>query len=175
MRDSRKKALKDSTTVYYWSIRLLPKSVRDDVFKLFYFTKLVNDCVNLEPTDAVVFEHIEKRWKSVRADLSRRKVATPLDDSAAEHALAYIAYIVHRYRCDAAWVDAYLVAMRLDLQKRQFRGYKDTMSYMYGSAETISLILAKDYEPARRVLIIGSCSGKSHAVYSYDFRYVGGL
>jgi len=138
-----KNIFKNGSTTYYWSSRFFPKGVRDDVFKLYSFVRVVDDFVDQVPSDIKNFEYIEKRWKTVKKDLSTGKVATALDDSVSERVLANIAYIVHRHGCDPEWVDAFLQSMRWDVQKHQYRALKDTVAYMYGSAEVIGLFMAR--------------------------------
>lgn len=138
-----KNIFKKGSTTYYWSSRFFPKGVRDDVFKLYSFVRVVDDYVDQVPSDLEKFEYIEHRWKSIKKDLVNGKVPAPLNGSKDERVLANIAYIVHRHRCDPAWVDAFLKSMRWDVQKHQYRALKDTIEYMYGSAEVIGLCMAR--------------------------------
>jgi phytoene synthase len=134
---------KNGSTTYYWSSRFFPKGVRDDVFKLYSFVRVVDDFVDQVPSDIEKFTYIEHRWKTIRVQLKKGEVPTPLDESTEERVLANIAYIVHRHRCDVAWIDAFLQSMRWDVQKHQYRALKDTIDYMYGSAEVIGLCMAR--------------------------------
>lgn len=138
-----KNIFKNGSTTYYWSSRFFPKGVRDDVFKLYSFVRVVDDFVDQVPSDVKNFEYIERRWQTIKQDLTLQKVAAPLDDSVSERVLANIAYIVHRHKCDPAWVDAFLKSMRWDVQKHEYRALKDTIDYMYGSAEVIGLFMAR--------------------------------
>ncbi len=135
--------LNSGNATYYWSSRFFPKGVRDDVFKLYSFVRTVDDFVDQMPSDVKKFEYIEKRWKTIKKEVAKGVVSAPLDDSASERALANIAYIVHRHNCDPAWVDAFLKSMRWDVQKHQYRSLKDTLEYIYGSAEVIGLFMAR--------------------------------
>ncbi len=126
---------------YFWRSRLLPKPVRDDAFKLYSFVSTVRGYALVQRVEE--FEAIEHRWKTIAAELDKRRVPTPLDDSASEHVLANMAYLVHRHSLDGAWVDAFLKSMRWDLQKHQYRSFKDLQDYMYGSAEVIGLMIVK--------------------------------
>ena len=123
--------------------RFFPKSVRDDVFKLYSFVHTVREFTEVNPPDVTKFEHIEQRWQPIKAELTDRQVPAPLDDSVSERVLANIAYLVHRHSFDLAWVDAFLHSMRWDLQKHQYRSFKDLSMYMYGSSEVVGLMLAR--------------------------------
>lgn len=138
-----KSILKNSHSIYYWSSRFFPKPVRDDVFKLYSFIHTVKEFTDTDVTEVDKFEHIEHRWQTIKTDLAHKRVPSPLDDSASEHVLAYIAYLTHRHGFDPAWIDAFLKSMRWDLQKHQYRSLKDLSDYMYGSSEVIGLMMAR--------------------------------
>jgi 15-cis-phytoene synthase len=131
----------NGSTTYYWSSRFFPKAVRDDVFKLYSFVRVVDDLIDAEIADVATFEYIVKRWKVLKKTLG-----TPhkkRDDSISEHILQNICYVVHRYDCDPAWVDAFLSSMRMDIDNKIYVKLEDTLGYMYGSAEVIGLFMAK--------------------------------
>ena len=134
---------KNSSMSYYWSSRYFPKGTRDDVFKLYSFLRVMSDYARNVPVNIEHFEYIEQRWQSIKKDLQKKIVPTPINDTVDERVLANIAFIVYRHNCDPSWVDAYLKSMRLDLQKRQYRGLKGTLDYMYGSSEVVGLMMAR--------------------------------
>jgi phytoene synthase len=151
-----KDIFKKGSTTYYWSSKFFPKEVRDDVFKLYSFVRVVDDMVDSVPPEIDRFKRIKKRWKTVKKELEKGIVTKPLDDSVDERIIANIAYIVHRYECDVIWVDAFLDSMQMDVDKKQYEKLEDTIEYIYGSAEVIGLFMArimqlpiKPYEYAR--------------------------
>jgi phytoene synthase len=151
-----KDIFKNGSTTYYWSSKFFPRSVRDDVFKLYSFVRVVDDIVDNVPADIARFNKIKKRWITVKKELKNKKVTKPLDDSVDERIIANIAYVVHRYDCDTTWVDAFLDSMQMDVDKKQYTKLEDTLEYIYGSAEVIGLFMArimqlpiKPYEYAR--------------------------
>lgn len=151
-----KNIFKNGSTTYYWSSKFFPRSVRDDVFKLYSFVRVVDDIVDNIPPDIDRFNFIKKRWKTVKKELKDKKVTKPLDDSVEERVIANIAYVVHRHDCDPSWVDSFLDSMQMDVDKKQYRTLEDTLEYIYGSAEVIGLFMArimqlpiKPYEYAR--------------------------
>jgi phytoene synthase len=133
---------KNGSTTYYFSSKFFPKGIRDDVFKLYSFVRVVDDYVDMSPADIESFKYIVRRWQSLKksADFGR---FTPLDDSVAERVLGNICYIVHRFECDPAWVDSFLRSMAMDVRQKRYLKIEDTMEYMYGSAEVIGLLMAK--------------------------------
>lgn len=151
-----KDIFRNGSTTYYWSSKFFPRSVRDDVFKLYSFVRVVDDMVDSVPAEIDRFNNIKKRWITVKKELKKGKVTKPLNDSVDERVIANIAYVVHRYECDTAWVDAFLESMQMDVDKKQYNTLEDTLEYIYGSAEVIGLFMArimqlpiKPYEYAR--------------------------
>ena len=138
-----KQIFKDGSTTYYWSSKFFPKGVRDDVFKLYSFVRVVDDMVDQVPADIKRFERMCQRWKTVKGQLARGKAPGALDDSVDERVLANMVHIVHRFDCEPAWVDAFLDSMRWDTKKRQYKTLDDTIAYIYGSAEVIGLFMAR--------------------------------
>jgi phytoene synthase len=143
MSQLEKDIFKNGSTTYYWSSKFFPKGVRDDVFKLYSFVRVVDDMVDVVPAETNRFNRICERWKTVKKELAQNKVNKPLDESVDEQVLANIAYIVHRYECDPAWVDSFLASMKMDIDKRVYKSINDTIDYIYGSAEVIGLFMAK--------------------------------
>jgi 15-cis-phytoene synthase len=143
MKSIEKNIFKAGSTTYYWSSKFFPKAVRDDVFKLYSFVRVVDDMVDQVPVEKQRFEHMCRRWKTVKKQLQSKHLPTPLNDSVDERVLANIAYVVHRYECDTKWVDAFLASMQMDVDKRSYETLDDTIDYIYGSAEVIGLFMAK--------------------------------
>jgi phytoene synthase len=135
-----KEIFKNGSTTYYWSSKFFPKKVRDDVFKLYSFVRIVDDYVDKPSPDVESFAYITHRWKTAKKDLDN---FAPLDDSIAERVLQNIVYVVHRFDCDPAWVDAFLDSMKMDIDQRKYKTIDDTLEYIYGSAEVIGLFMAK--------------------------------
>jgi 15-cis-phytoene synthase len=143
MSSLEKGIFKKGSTTYYWSSKFFPKGVRDDVFKLYSFVRVVDDTVDVIPADINRFEYICRRWQTVKKELKKGIVTKPLDDSVDEHVLANIAYIVHRYKCKPEWVDSFLESMQMDVDNRKYKSIDDTIDYIYGSAEIIGLFMVK--------------------------------
>lgn len=143
MQNREKEIFKQGSTTYYWSAKFFPKGVRDDVFKLYSFVRVVDDMVDTVPADTRRFTHLKQRWKKISKQLNAGDVPRVLDDSVEEQALYNIAFIVHRYECDSAWVDAFLASMQMDVDKRIYKTLDDTLEYIYGSAEVIGLFMAR--------------------------------
>ena len=138
-----KDIFKKGSTTYYWSSKFFPKGVRDDVFKLYSFVRVVDDMVDSIPADVKRFTKMCNRWESVKAELKKGNVPKALDNSVDEVVLANIAFIVHRFECETQWVDAFLDSMQMDVHRKQYLKLEDTLEYIYGSAEVIGLFMAR--------------------------------
>ena len=141
-----KDIFKRGSTTYYWSSKSFPKGVRDDVFKLYSFVRVVDDYVDQVPSDKESFNQIKKRWSTRRKELLAGQISKPLDKSVNETVLYNIAYIVYRYECDVQWVDAFLSSMEMDIKKRKYENIEQSLEYIYGSAEVIGLFMSKIME-----------------------------
>jgi phytoene synthase len=135
--------LQKYTNAYYWSTKFLPRQARDDVFKLYSFVQFIDGITDITSPNKKQFTLIEQRWKQIKKHIDEGVVPAQVDDSATEYALKNITYVLHRYRCDTAWVDAFLLSKKWDLEKHVYKSFKDTESYMYGSSEAIGLVLAQ--------------------------------
>lgn len=127
-------------TSYFLNLRLFPKSVRDDVYKLYSFVRFVDDLVRQDSPDLKTLNYLNRRWSVLKKNLG--KDMKKADGSTAEYVLANICYIMHRYECDIMWVDDFLDSM-INIDKVQFETISDLFDYMHGSVEGIGSILAK--------------------------------
>ena len=57
--------------------------------------------------------------------------------------------LLHRKSFQSSWVDAFFKSMEMDLIKKRYETIEETLSYIYGSAEVIGLMMAKilDLDP----------------------------
>jgi phytoene synthase len=124
-------------------IKKLPKAVRDDVSKLYSFFDFVYSVSHSESIDSKRFERIYSRWGTIKKQLIDKNLPTPLNDSIDEQALANIAYVIHRYKADVDWVDAFLSSMKMDVKGRVYKTDKELLEYLYGSSEVVGLIMVK--------------------------------
>lgn len=138
-----KDIFKKGSTTYYWSSKFFSKHVRDDVFKLYSFVRVVDDIVDSEEQDVDRFNNIVRRWNTLKSEIKNGKFNAKLDDSVDEQVLSNIVQLVHRYKCDPEWVDAFLASMQMDLDDREYKTLDDTLEYIYGSAEVIGLFMVK--------------------------------
>jgi len=138
-----KNIFKNGSTTYYWSSKFFPKDVRDDVFKLYSFVRVVDDIVDSVNPDLKRFESISKRWRSIKKQLDKSEMPRIEIISIDDKILENISFIVYRYNCETSWVDAFLASMEMDIKARKYKTLDDTLEYIYGSAEVIGLFMAR--------------------------------
>lgn len=132
---------KDGSTTYYWSSKFFSPKTRADVLKLYSFVRVADNFVDSIPQDTKSFKKLEKQWSS-------KKV--PKEKSELNLAVTNMIYVSEKYTFDAKWVDAFLDSMRMDTKNTLYKTRKDTLKYIYGSAEVIGLMMLAILRPDLR-------------------------
>lgn len=147
-------AFRQSSATYYASSKFLPKQERDWLFKMYSFTGLARSYAD-DPNGRLKFERLRKRWDAAKTD---KTFDTTLNDDASldEIAVKNMVALTRKYALDLAWIEAFLNSMQQDQDGKVYKTWDDTLDYMYGSAEVISLIICRimntdpaSYEHAR--------------------------
>lgn len=126
---------------YFWSLKLFPKGVRDDISKLHSFVHIVHSYVDQLNPDLSKFKYLLKKWKASKKSLG---IGTMREgDSAEDLAVKDIAYVVHRYSIDPSLVDAFLESMQMDLGHTSLNTMDDIQEYAHGSSEALGIIVSK--------------------------------
>lgn len=133
---------KKGSTTYYWSSKFFPREVREDVFKLYSFVRVADDYVDQVPADVQQFTALCEGWDAAKRDKNFNTVRRP-KDTLNERVIKNVVDVVRNYKCDPAWIDAFLVSMQADVDGKRYQTLDDTLQYMYGSAEVIGLLMAK--------------------------------
>jgi phytoene synthase len=139
---TEKNIFRKGSTTYYFSSIFFPKKIKDDVFKLYSFVRVADDYVDVVPANKKAFHGLRTRWNVAHTDPDFSTIITE-EDSIDERVIKNIVFVVRKYSFDTAWVESFLDAMQADLEKRTYKTMKDTIWYMYGSAEVIGLMMAK--------------------------------
>ncbi len=142
MANIERRIFKKGSTTYYFSSRFFPKGVRSDVLKLYSFVRVVDDFVDKTPPDIESFKSIVRRWQHTKKEKDFGRFV-PADESIGERVLANLCYLIHRYSLDPAWVDDFLKSMAMDIRGKKYPTIRDTVDYIYGSAEVVGLMMAK--------------------------------
>jgi phytoene synthase len=132
---------KDGSTTYYWSSRFFSPQIKADVLKLYSFVRVADNFVDAVPQDIKSFNKLEKQWQSKKVSKARTEL-----NLAAKNMIE----VDERYNFDTKWTDAFLDSMRMDTKAILYKKQKDTLKYIYGSAEVIGLMMLSILRPDLR-------------------------
>jgi phytoene synthase len=108
--------------------------MREDVENLYAFVRIADDCVDEQPQDPErlrALEHAAVTGNTQELN-NRDRIIT---DAYRE--------VARRYAFPEAWITAFFTSMRQDLTKTTYATLEDTLTYTYGSAEVIGLMMAR--------------------------------
>ena len=117
---------------YFTSSLFFPPEMRRDVLDLYGFVRVADNYVDAVPQDAAGFEGF---CASYREALEGRPSGNPIIDDYVD--------LAGRKGFDPAWTQAFLEAMRADLDRHTYDTVDDVLGYIYGSAEVIGLFMAR--------------------------------
>lgn len=145
---------KRGSKTYYFSSIFFPEPYRSAIVTLYAFVRTADDFVDQVLPDEVGFHHfVRLSWKYWNA---------PTDPAATlvgnERIIADFVTLAKTSGIEEQLVQAFFASMELDLVKSTYETIDETVSYMYGSAEVIGLMIARifqlptDAEPTARLL-----------------------
>jgi phytoene synthase len=129
------RTFKRGSRTYFNSSLFFPKRVRRDVFILYGFVRVADDFVDSVPADPEGFGRFKERYRSAWAGEASGDLIV---DSFVE--------LARRKGFEAAWTEAFLHSMELDLGKKEYDRLEETLEYIYGSAEVIGLYMSRILE-----------------------------
>lgn len=124
--------MRSGSRTFFNSARFLPSEIREDVVTLYAFVRTADDFVDARPQDAEGL--IEFRSTYRRAIEGSADVPAIIADFVA---------LQNRRGFALDWVESFLDAMESDLSIRTYATLDDTLRYVYGSAETVGLMVAR--------------------------------
>lgn len=132
--NTEQRIFRKGSKTYFWSSLFFPRKIRNDVFKLYSFVRVVDDMVDQTPQDKTGFRYIERTWET-----RRPRAVHDIKD----RVLRNIISLKKKYDFEPAWIDAFLRSMRWDVMGSRYAKLSDSLAYVYGSAEVIGLMMAK--------------------------------
>jgi phytoene synthase len=117
---------------YFYSSLFFPTDVRKQVFILYGFVRKADNFVDCIPQNRKGFYEFKNRYHLAKQG---KKTGDIVIDS-------FVA-LAKKNEFQEKWVDAFLHSMELDLMKHSYVTAKETLEYVYGSAEVIGLMMAK--------------------------------
>jgi phytoene synthase len=129
---SKKEIFKAGSKTYYNASRFFPKDVREDVFTLYAFVRIVDDYVDNTPQQKKEFLKIKRQLKQA---LDGTTVGNKIVDDFAE--------LARRKEFSKEEIDGFMHSMESDLYHKKYTSIEESLEYMYGSAEVIGLFMSK--------------------------------
>lgn len=118
-----------SNTMFYSSI-FLPKRIRNDVFILYGFVRIVDDLVDTPFQDKAEFYKFKHNYEQAQ---NGKKSGNIVIDSFVE--------LVKRKNFNPKWTEAFLYSMEMDLTKKTYETLDELLKYVYGAAEVMGLYM----------------------------------
>lgn len=127
--------MRRSSTTFFYSSVFFPGAVREDVLTLYAFVRTADDLVDNLPQDRDGFARFcdEYRTAAAKGDCS-------------DEVVSEFAALAQRRGIRPEWVESFLWAMGQDLEKSVYLNIAETQDYMYGSAETVGMMMARIME-----------------------------
>lgn len=123
---------KKGSRTYFYSSIFFPSRVRNNVFILYSFVRKADNFVDAVPQQADEFYSFKKAYASA---LSGRESGDVVIDS--------FVSMMRRSKMEKEWVDSFLSSMEADITKHSYSTMEESLSYMYGSAEVVGLMMGK--------------------------------
>lgn len=136
---SNQQIFKNGSTTYYFSSKFFSAEVKEDVFKLYSFVRIADNFVDDIPQDKNSFDRLANDWQTI---CFQGKIAGK-DNDVITQVVNNMYEVSQKYHFDPAWTNAFLDSMRMDLNKTSYKTMQDTLTYIYGSAEVIGLMMAR--------------------------------
>jgi len=129
------------STTYYWSSRFFPKPIRQDVFRLYSFVRVADNYVDEIPPQPNKLLALEKAWLAASRD-NEFDTTTAGTEGIDERIIKNLVYLSRKYHFRSEWIAAFFQAMKTDIHPRSMKTLDESLSYVYGSAEVIGLMMA---------------------------------
>jgi len=131
MRGNIKEIFKHGSTTFYTSSLFFPPKLRRDVSILYAFVRTADDYVDCVPQNAEGFRSFRADYElAIAGSASRNLIVDSYVD------------LSKRWNFNPEWTTAFLDAMEQDLTKSRYDTLEEVLSYIYGSAEAVGLMMA---------------------------------
>jgi len=117
---------------YFYSSLFFPTNVKKDVFQLYAFVRKADNYVDQIPQNIKGFYHFKNQYYSSLQ-------GTPSNDLVID---AFVD-LIHKRNLEHTWIDAFFNSMEMDITKNTYNSFPETLTYIYGSAEVIGLMMSK--------------------------------
>lgn len=100
--EEEQKIFKEGSRTYYYSSQFFPKTIRNNVFKLYSFVRVADDYIDGKKADAKKLLSLEKSYETAIADHSFDATAHRWDD-VDTRVIKHIVRLQHRFKFDESW------------------------------------------------------------------------
>lgn len=132
MESEVKEIFRQNSTSYYYSSLLFPKEVRQDVFKLYSYVRVIDEFVDDLPQETEKLQRYRgltmDNWDSGKTD---------------EKIVNYFLEVSRENNFEKEWAKAFLDSMEMDTYRKEYETMDETLEYIRGSAEVIGLMMIK--------------------------------
>jgi 15-cis-phytoene synthase len=133
---------KNSSKTFYYSSLLFPKDVQEQIAILYAFVRIVDNFVDQKEQQRAEFYEFCNAFEKARNDENYLGFKY-LDNPSHDKILKSFITLEKKFQFDPAWIESFLYAMDMDLNKKTYDKMKDVTEYMYGSASVIGLFICK--------------------------------
>lgn len=130
--DRKAAIMRRNSVTFFYSSLFFPASIRQDVLTLYAFVRTADDFVDSIPQDPRGLDRF-------RNDYSKARQTGHCEDPIVSEFVA----LANRLDFRPEWVESFLDAMAQDLRKAVYETLDETLEYMYGSAETVGMMMAR--------------------------------
>ena len=125
---------KKYSTSFSMAVRLLDRSIRQDVYNIYGFVRVADEIVdsfNGYPQEDVFDRFEEEFWISLKIGISANPVINAFQNT------------IVKYDISISLVKAFLKSMRADISKKIYENKEEIDEYIYGSADVVGLMCLK--------------------------------
>lgn len=133
-----------STTLFF------PKRIREDVFTLYAFVRTADDFIDTIPQKIDEFNNFKELYHKA---LKGENVDNYIIEKFVE--------LMHRKSIKPEWVEAFFDSMISDISLKEYKTFSETLSYIYGSAQVIGLMMCRILNLPESTYIYAELLGKA--------------
>lgn len=128
----KNKIFYEGSRTYYYASRFFPKKLREEITTLYAFVRCVDDFVDATPPKKKEFDEWNHLWQQA---WNGEQISNSVIND--------FIILAKEKDFDKKWIEGFMASMQFDVEKNRCESIKESIWYMYGSAEVIGLMMAK--------------------------------
>jgi phytoene synthase len=133
---------KSRSTTFYPSTKLFPVGIQQDITRLYGFVRMADDYVDVEPQQLSQFKLLRQQWQIASNDPNFDTTAVDTDDLHTRLTKNMV-QLSKAYGFERQWIVSFFDAMQMDVDRQTYKTLEDALTYVYGSAGVIGLMMAR--------------------------------